>query len=349
MMERQTIKVDIIPGKGQVQRLNVAQGDIGRPLGVYITKNGNALDCSEYVADLYVLKPDGNYYVVNATVDSTTTNLIYWTTGEQETPVSGECEAQIRIMQDDEDIGTACFVEYVEESPGFCGAGSESVVESLMEYVRQAAASAEAAHAEVYKVDAMTASATSISSSSPPTAVVTDENDHKHIAFGIPAGVTPDISIGTVTTLNPDQPATATITGTISAPVLNLGIPRGQTGSIANAYASTIEYADNDSRTIKQVVDANKSALDKLAMQPSTTIPIPAAGGSASYDMSGITADYILISWGFSSSSENTPPTDLAWATYSGYFTITNNGSASNETIKPIFALPTSVAVSVHS
>ena len=348
-MERQTIMVDIIPGKGQVQRLNVAQGDIGRPLGVYITKGGNPLDCSAYSADLYVLKPDGNYYVVHATVDSVKTHLVYWETDEQETPIPGECEAQIRITHDGSDIGTACFIECVEESPGFCGAGSESVVESLMEYVRQASASAEAAALAVYKVDAMTASATGLSSSSPPTAVVTDESNHKHIAFGIPAGVTPDISIGTVTTLNPDQSATASITGTMSAPVLNLGIPRGQTGSIANAYASTIEYSESDSRTIKQVVDANKSSIDKAILQPSTTIAIPGAGSSASYDMTGITADHKLISWGFSSSPENAPPTKLAWATYSGYFTITNNGSSSNETIKPIFALPTSVAVSAHS
>ena len=144
-MERQIITVDIAPGYNKVERLKSSQGDIGRPLGVYITQNGTALDCSAYTADLYILKPDGNFFTGTVTVDATEHNLITWDTAEQETPVAGECAAQIRILNNGDDIGTARFVEYVEASPGFCGEASESVVESLMEYVRQAAASAETA------------------------------------------------------------------------------------------------------------------------------------------------------------------------------------------------------------
>ena len=144
-MERQTITVDISPHRGMVPQLRVSQGDIGRPLGVYIMQDGAALDCSSYTADLYILKADGNYYVEHVTVDSTETNLITWETAEQETPVAGECAGQIRILQGEDDIGTARFVEYVEASPGCSGAGSESAIESLKEYVRQAAASAESA------------------------------------------------------------------------------------------------------------------------------------------------------------------------------------------------------------
>ena len=144
-MERQIITVDISPHRGMVPQLRVSQGDIGRPLGVYIMQDGAALDCSSYSADLYILKSDGNYYVAPATVDSTETNLIIWSTEVQETPVAGECAGQIRIRHGEDDIGTARFVEYVEASPGFSGAGSESAVESIKEYVRQAAASAETA------------------------------------------------------------------------------------------------------------------------------------------------------------------------------------------------------------
>jgi len=144
-MERQIITVDISPHRGMVPQLRVSQGDIGRPLGVYIMQDGAALDCSSYSADLYILKSDGNYYVTPATVDSTETNLIIWSTELQETPVAGECAGQIRITHGEDDIGTARFVEYVEASPGFSGAGSESAVESIKEYVRQAAASAETA------------------------------------------------------------------------------------------------------------------------------------------------------------------------------------------------------------
>lgn len=144
-MERQTITVDIAPGNNQIQRLKSSQGDIGRPLGVYITQNGVALDCSAYTADLYILKPDGNYFTATVTVDATEHNLITWETAKQETPVAGDCAAQIRILSNGDDVGTARFVEYVEASPGFVGESSESVVESLMEYVRQAATSAETA------------------------------------------------------------------------------------------------------------------------------------------------------------------------------------------------------------
>ena len=144
-MERQTITVDIAPGNNQIQRLKSSQGDIGRPLGVYIIQNGAALDCSAYTADLYILKPDGNYFTATATVDATEHNLITWETAKQETPVAGDCAAQIRILSNGDDVGTARFVEYVEASPGFVGESSESVVESLMEYVRQAATSAETA------------------------------------------------------------------------------------------------------------------------------------------------------------------------------------------------------------
>jgi len=169
-MERQIITVDISPQKGIIPRLKVSQGDIGRPLGVNIIQDGVALDCSTYTADLYVLKSDGNYFVSNVTIDSTETNLIKWDTAEQETIVSGECAAQIRIMKGSDDIGTARFVEYVEASPGFNGAGSESAVESIKEYVRQAAASAETASSAATSASTSATTATGAASSATSSA-----------------------------------------------------------------------------------------------------------------------------------------------------------------------------------
>lgn len=169
-MERQIITVDISPQKGIIPRLKVSQGDIGRPLGVNIIQDGVALDCSAYTADLYVLKSDGNYFVSTVTVDSTETNLIKWNTAEQETIVSGECAAQIRITHGEEDIGTARFVEYVEASPGFNGAGSESAVESIKEYVRQAAASAETASSAATSASTSATTATGAASAAASSA-----------------------------------------------------------------------------------------------------------------------------------------------------------------------------------
>lgn len=50
------------------------------------------------------------------------------------------------------------------------------------------------------------------------------------LTFGLPTGLTPDFSIGTVATGEPGTDASATITGTDEEPVLNLTIPRGDTG-----------------------------------------------------------------------------------------------------------------------
>ena len=130
-MDRQTITVDISPGKDPIKRLCVTQGDVGRPLGVYIKQNGTALDCSDYTVDLYVLKPDGNYYSVAAEVDSDENNLVTWDTAEQETILAGDCPAQIRISDSSVDIGTAEFIEYVEKSPMAMGVESETILSNV--------------------------------------------------------------------------------------------------------------------------------------------------------------------------------------------------------------------------
>lgn len=80
----------------------------------------------------------------------------------------------------------------------------------------------------------------------------------------------------------------------------------------------------------------------------STAFSIPAPGTSVSYNMVGLTDEYELIKWNFSSSSENTPPADLVCTTYNGYFTITNNGGITSETIKPLFLKSKKVAITLR-
>lgn len=79
-----------------------------------------------------------------------------------------------------------------------------------------------------------------------------------------------------------------------------------------------------------------------------TPFSIPASGSSVSYDMAGMTDEYELVKWNFSSSPENQPPVDLSCVTYNGYFTITNNGGTTSETICPMFIKAKKVAVTVH-
>lgn len=77
----------------------------------------------------------------------------------------------------------------------------------------------------------------------------------------------------------------------------------------------------------------------------STAFSIPSPGSSVSYNMAGITSDYILTKWNFSSSPENNPPAYLTCTTYNGYFTITNNSGITSETIKPLFLKSKEVAI----
>ena len=91
---------------------------------------------------------------------------------------------------------------------------------------------------------------------------------------------------------------------------------------------------------------ANLGVLAATGMlTPSAAFSIPSAGNSVRYNMTGITTDHVLTHWNFSSSPENAPPVDLTWTTDDGYFTITNNGGTTAETIKPVFELPTTVSI----
>ena len=130
-MNRQTITVDLSPGKDPIKRLSVTQGDTGRPLGVYIKQDGAAFDLTDYSVELYVLKPDGNYYYAEVEVDSDESNLVVWDTAEQETILAGDCEAQIRVVDGSVNVGTAEFIEYVEKSPNAMGINSETILSDI--------------------------------------------------------------------------------------------------------------------------------------------------------------------------------------------------------------------------
>lgn len=77
-------------------------------------------------------------------------------------------------------------------------------------------------------------------------------------------------------------------------------------------------------------------------ISPSAAFSIPANGSPVTQTLTGVTANHVLVSWGFSSSADNAPPCDLSWSTAANSFTITNNtsGTAPSETIKPVFAIP---------
>lgn len=107
----------------------------------------------------------------------------------------------------------------------------------------------------------------------------------------------------------------------------------GVKGSVENAYRT-----GNVNLT-----PANIGAMaDDAILQYGQSIPIPAEGTTARYNVVGMDALYQLVCWNFSQSPENAPPVSLSWATYIGYFTITNNGGTTSQSIQPVF-IPTTL------
>ena len=99
-------------------------------------------------------------------------------------------------------------------------------------YAGQAGESAEQADAASQAIQDMDVAATTLQPGSMATVAKSFNPDTGAVSlmFGIPTGLTPDISIGTVETGAPGTGASASITGTDEEPVLNLTIPRGETG-----------------------------------------------------------------------------------------------------------------------
>lgn len=94
-------------------------------------------------------------------------------------------------------------------------------------------------------------------------------------------------------------------------------------------------------------IESDVSDMEKTLLAVDTAFTIPNAGASVTYSMSGLTSDHQLTRWNFSSSAENNPPTSLSWSTASGSFTITNNGSTTTETIKPVFMKPAGIPITI--
>jgi len=237
-MERQTITVDIAPGAYAEQRLRVSQGDIGRPLGVYVTQNGEAMSLSGHVATLYVAKPDGNYYTTRCTING---SLITWDTGEQETPLAGELQAQIRITKSGVNVGTARFVEYVEQSAMDGYTPSESDISIFQQLATDAASAAAAAENAQEATEQIVSTYEQI-----PSKVSTLETNVGKLEALV-------IDCGTVSTL-PKTVTDANIEDDMVVLNSELGTPSAQTGDwtvTTSAGSLTVSGTISGSTTLK--------------------------------------------------------------------------------------------------
>lgn len=104
-----------------------------------------------------------------------------------------------------------------------------------------------------------------------------------------------------------------------------------------------------DTSGTTSVLLAEMSDVNGKILTTTSPIPIPSAGSSASYNMTGLTSSHELILCNFSSSAENRPPCDLTITTNNGYFTIENTAGSTSESIRPVFAVPTAIAVTTGS
>jgi hypothetical protein len=105
----------------------------------------------------------------------------------------------------------------------------------------------------------------------------------------------------------------------------------------ANIYG---DLAVSGTVTINGDLAVSGTVTDKRILQATSALPIPSVGSTSTRYITGLTSDHQLVRWNFSSSAENAPPADLDWETYDGYFTITNNGGTTSESITPVFILP---------
>ena len=157
-------------------------------------------------------------------------------------------------------------------------------------------------------------------------------------------------------------------TGNVNT-VNNVGVTAGTTN--IQLYATAIPMSSSDNTTVASAIpsapsttplsDSASGAIGTVGTYATAThrhptnviavaaaFSIPASGSSVSYDMTGMTASHQLVRWNFSTSAENSPPVDLTWATYDGYFTISNTSGTTSETIQPVFAIPVSISTTSH-
>lgn len=132
-------------------------------------------------------------------------------------------------------------------------------IEDLEYWIEQCQVASGAANTAATKLNNMDATATSLAADATPTATVSTVSGHYRLNFGIPVGVPPDFSIGTVQS---GATAAVTMTGTATDPVLNFVLPKGDKGDTGNTGAAgqtgatpaftigTVTKGDNASATI---------------------------------------------------------------------------------------------------
>jgi hypothetical protein len=320
------------------------------------------------------LKPDGTagFYDVDESNDPAITvsgSVATLTLAEQCTTVPGDVYMQLNFYgTDGSKLTTFAWILRVQKSV------LEDATIISSDYYNVLSAQIAAVLDAAAALTGMTASASGLPTGSDPTVNVTGGSGGTpyNLAFGIPAG-----PVGPANTASAQvryqassSPSTPPSTWQSTPPSVNPGdylwtrtVITWGSGSPTTFYSVARQGVNGSGSagnadplmdgTAAPGTSTNFSREDhvhpNVVIQSSTAFTIPTSGTSKSYDMAGLTADHILVAWNFSSSAENSPPADLECTPYSGYFTVTNNGGAPGaETMQPVFAIPTAIAITTH-
>jgi hypothetical protein len=146
-------------------------------------------------------------------------------------------------------------------------------VEDLEYWIEQCQTASGEASDAADKLENMDATATSLAADASPTASISTVSGHYRLSLGIPVGVPPDFSIGTVQS---GQTAAVTMTGTATAPVLNFVLPKGDTGATgATGETGATGATPQFSIGTVQKGDAAAATITGTAAQPVLNLTLP--------------------------------------------------------------------------
>lgn len=294
-------KTDLAKGVQMVRlgRLFASNDKAAHTINVRVLNDGAVADLTGQTISAYFIRPDnatvtvqgtlsgnvasitlpsscyansGHFSLIIKAVSTNTTTAIFWGDGTITRSTTDTIVDPENIIPSLEEL--LAQIAVMEQGTAAANAAATSA-NSAASAANTAATSAADASSAIQNI---TAAASNLSPGSTATATVSTVSGHKHIAFGIPIGHTPNLTIGTVQTLSEESDATATITGTQTAPILNLGIPRGRTGSAENVYASNVPMSTTDTTTIYEKLE---DVTDDISTLQSQTVDISHGGTGA--------------------------------------------------------------------
>lgn len=142
----QTKNINLVPGVGPTQVINVSQNDVGREILLNLKDNSDWYDLTGCAVTLAGTKPSGLGYTVAGTIDGHQVTIV---TTKQMTDEYGSIASELKITKDNTVIGSANVILSVEKDPHPDGTTDGSIdtlipeITILVERIEAAVAKAE--------------------------------------------------------------------------------------------------------------------------------------------------------------------------------------------------------------